>query len=892
MAVLGCAVLVVLLGGCTQTGSAPTVSSTQPADLVTNVATNTRLAIVFSRAMDGQTITTSTFTLLQGATPVSGTVVNGGLNAVFNPAANLAPNTLYTATISAGATDASGTALASDYVWSFTTGAGPDTTAPMVSAASPADYVTNPPINTYLSATFTEAMNPLSFTTASFLLYQGSTPVAGSVSGTGITAVFKPSANLTPSTLYTAKITTGAVDLAGNALVTNVSGVTSNTNYTWTFTTGTGSDTTAPMLSTTDPPHGATGVPTGHRVSATFSEVMDPLSISTSTFALVQGTTPVPGTVNYSGVTAVFTPAVDLAPNTEYMATVTTGAVDLCKNPLAIGRTWTFTTGADPAAATPEVSHTLPEKNATNGTLYGNISATFTKPMDPMTINSDSFNLIQETSSTTTATPVPFPLAGRVTYSGVTAVFTPEEALTAGETYSASVSMNATDLDGNPLSEDHTWAFTTSGTIDTTAPVVSATMPANSATGLPVNRKIAAVFSELMNPLSISTATFTLMHGADSVIGTVYWSGVTATFNPKGNLATNTQYTARIAANTVDLSGNSLGSAYGWSFTTGGGTDTAAPEVGATFPADGAAAAVVNQRIAAVFSKAMSPLTIDTQSFTLMRGAMPVSGAVITSGLTAIFTPDVDLTPSTAYTATISAGAADLAGNTLAGGHSWTFTTGGVTDLIAPTVSSVSPASSTTAVSVSGKVTATFSEAMNPLAVNAKTFTLVHGTTPVTGAVTLSGQTATFTPATALLGRTVYTASILTGAADLAGNTLATAYTWSFTTGAVPVSTAPTVTSTSPAGNATGVTLGTKITATFSEAMAPWSLSTATFTLTQGGLPLSGTVSYASGTATFTPLIALAPNTAYTVVISTGATDANGNALANSYVWSFTTGAT
>jgi hypothetical protein len=44
--------------------------------------------------------------------------------------------------------------------------------------------------------------------------------------------------------------------------------------------------------------------------------------------------------------------------------------------------------------------------------------------------------------------------------------------------------------------------------------------------------------------------------------------------------------------------------------------------------------------------------------------------------------------------------------------------------------------------------------------------------------------------------------------------------------------------------------------------------------------------------ATFAPGSALAPNTLYTATITTGATDLAGNALANNFVWSFTTAAT
>jgi Ice-binding-like/Bacterial Ig-like domain len=106
----------------------------------------------------------------------------------------------------------------------------------------------------------------------------------------------------------------------------------------------------------------------------------------------------------------------------------------------------------------------------------------------------------------------------------------------------------------------------------------------------------------------------------------------------------------------------------------------------------------------------------------------------------------------------------------------------------------------------------------------------------------------------------------------------------------------PTVISETPPNGAAGVCPNTVVTATFSVAMNPDTINSTTFTLTAGTPPVAvdGVVTYAasSNTATFTPSIALALNTLYTATITTGATDANGIALANDFVWTFTTGST
>jgi len=105
-------------------------------------------------------------------------------------------------------------------------------------------------------------------------------------------------------------------------------------------------------------------------------------------------------------------------------------------------------------------------------------------------------------------------------------------------------------------------------------------------------------------------------------------------------------------------------------------------------------------------------------------------------------------------------------------------------------VNSTVPQNNATGVELNKVVALTFSEAMNPLTINASTFTLMQGTAAVSGVVAYSGTTATFTPSVILVSDLVYTATITTGAKDLAGNSLAANSVLSFTTVAsVPSST-------------------------------------------------------------------------------------------------------
>src|SRR2546427_8278414 len=267
----------------------------------------------------------------------------------------------------------------------------------------------------------------------------------------------------------------------------------------------------------------------------------------------------------------------------------------------------------------------------------------------------------------------------------------------------------------------------------------------------------------------------------------------------------------------------------------------------------------------------MDPLTITPVTFTLKQGPTAVAGTVTYAGVTATFTPAGNLAPLTTFTATVTTGAKDLAGNALAANFVWSFTTGATPDTTRPTVSATVPANAATGVAISGKIAVAFSEAMDPLTITPVTFTLKQGTTAVAGTVTYAGVTATFTPASALAPLTTFTATVTTGARDLAGNALATDFGWSFTTGATPDATPPTVSSTVPANAATAVAINQTINATFSKAMDPLTINTAALRVAgPGGNDETGTVGYdvTSKIATLTPTSTLAPNAVYTATIN------------------------
>jgi hypothetical protein len=337
--------------GCCSPGAnpgviAPTVSSVTPTNGAASACPSTTVTAIFSQAMNPATINATTFTLTgPGTAPVAGAVTYDASSntAIFTPSSALALNTLYTATITTGAKDAFGNALASNFVWTFTTGANP-CQAPTVISVTPPNATTGVCPSTVVTATFSEAMNPSTINTTTFTLTgPGTTPVAGVVTYAASTATFTPTNPLALNIVYTATITTSAIDVFGNALASN---------FVWSFKTS--STPCPPTVISVAPPNGASGICPNTVVTATFSEAMKASTINATTFTLTgPGLTPVTGTVTYvaSSDVATFTPTNPLALDTLYTATITTGALDLAGDPLATDFVWTFTTSATACTA-------------------------------------------------------------------------------------------------------------------------------------------------------------------------------------------------------------------------------------------------------------------------------------------------------------------------------------------------------------------------------------------------------------------------------------------------------------------------------------------------------------------------------------------------------------
>jgi hypothetical protein len=305
------------------------------------------------------------------------------------------------------------------------------------------------------------------------------------------------------------------------------------------------------------------------------------------------------------------------------------------------------------------------------------------------------------------------------------------------------------------------------------------------------------------------------------------------------------------------------------------------PIVLSTNPENGTINVPLDKKISVVFDQEMKTATVDATSFTI-QGTTVVAGTVSVSGKTATFSPTAPLTANTTYTGTIKTTVQNIFGQALEANYVWTFSTGATLN---PMVISADPINKATNVVLNKVVTVNFNMPMNQTTLNENSFTIKQGTTVIAGSVSYGGTTASFKPNVSLIANTEYTATITTEAKNIQGIALSSNYVWTFTTG---TTTAPTIVSTDPLDNATATPINKSISATFSIAIDPKSVNDKTFTVKNGTTPLAGIVTYTGTTATFDPSTDLLPGTTYTATIS-GAKNLAGIAIANDYVWNFST---
>ena len=258
--------------------------------------------------------------------------------------------------------------------------------------------------------------------------------VAGSLVWYGNALIFLPTKPLDSATSYTASESVGAKDPAGNPLSAPKS---------WQFTTA-----TQPLITTVVPAESAAEVLPNGYVVVVFDTAMDKASAQ-SAFSLKRSSdgVPVSGSFIWYGNALIFDPASDLAPATQYTATVSTAAKDSAGHPLPVAKSWKFTTTNRPI-----VNYLYPADGATGVSRASLVIPFFNKAMDKPSAEA-AFTLKRTSDGAT--------VPGTFGWYGNALIFTPSSPLGANTQYTASVSGSAKDLAANTLANPTSWRFTT-----------------------------------------------------------------------------------------------------------------------------------------------------------------------------------------------------------------------------------------------------------------------------------------------------------------------------------------------------------------------------------------------------------------------------------------------
>lgn len=209
----------------------PAVVATLPAAGATGASPHKPIEATFDEALEAATVNDATFLLQGPGGAAAGTVSYDAAarRAILRPDGALAPDSLHTATLTTGIEDEAGNALASDYTWTFTTGA-LDTTPPAITGRTPAPGATGVDLGANVVVNLSEELDPATVTAANVYLTgpYGDVPATLAYDAGGTTITLDPTSSLLPHAQYQATVKAAVADWAG---------LTLGSDATWSFET-------------------------------------------------------------------------------------------------------------------------------------------------------------------------------------------------------------------------------------------------------------------------------------------------------------------------------------------------------------------------------------------------------------------------------------------------------------------------------------------------------------------------------------------------------------------------------------------------------------------------------------------------------------------------------
>jgi len=245
----------------------------------------------------------------------------------------------------------------------------------------------------------------------------------------------------------------------------------------------------------------------------------------------------------------------------------------------------------------------------------------------------------------------------------------------------------------------------------------------------PTNSVVAMTFSEPLDPASVvfpDTFSLTVNNTGVQIAGALSLDAgnTRLAYVPSAPLTPSTLY--RICVNTgiQDVTGNGLNFNSCYNFTTSANTDSTAPTVVATDPANASTNVPRNAVITVQMSEPIDDTLVTSANVFLKHGGTDVPGSIelLDANRRIRFHPSLPLLKSTSYTLTVT-GVRDTAGNQLAAPTNLNFTTGLDVDLVQVGVVTSDPPANATGVSKTIAPTVQFSEPVDAITVNPSTGT-------------------------------------------------------------------------------------------------------------------------------------------------------------------------
>ncbi|MBI4575084.1 MAG: Ig-like domain-containing protein, partial [Planctomycetes bacterium] len=421
---------------------------------------------------------------------------------------------------------------------------GGDLVAPTVASSSPPGGSSGVATGTPVEVRFSEAMDPASITSSSVrILFGAGSPVAGTLAldASGRVATFTPTAGLAPDATHELAVTTLATDLAGNAATA--------------FTTSFRTAATVLALTAVDP---AEGTAAGGQT----------VTLTGTGFRL--GTT-----VSLGALRAT---AVEVQSATRIRCLVPAAAAPSASGPVAVdvalarpdGQTAALAGGYRYLADTtsPEVSLVQPVHGANGVRRNQRVVLVYSEPLDPATVihnggagdtvlvYRDSGHPVRPTTDRITGTVALNARGDRLSFTppgdwgsnkGVRIGLTDGVHDRAGNRLvqgSAGSLLSLGGLVGGQVFES---SFRTGNRNDSQAPAVFTYSPAQGATGVSALKVVELTFTEPVDPVTVTTATFRVEKGTSPIAGATALTpdGLVASFTPELALDGATAYTVR-----------------------------------------------------------------------------------------------------------------------------------------------------------------------------------------------------------------------------------------------------------------------------------------------------------------------------------------------------------